>query len=892
MVSNVITGIRRIVTGKSAAQQATARRESKFRSVQVPKGTTVVQTTSGPVFRSSGGRITTSVKQAQAQASREKAQAQALALARARELKAARDRAIREAQRKETRRKEVARKVLIKASERAKLRKSISERARADRTFAQVQKLAKREKERTIKRVMTISDASKLGIKQRAKKIGRLEVKEIKLLTLELEKKLKKTNVGKVVDVVSGGTLTERSIDRDRTQLSQDVEKFNKKFGGRELSEKAFKEAKREELKINDRFEKINKRSDDLATSVKSEIASVVFGKFRSTKAERDTAIKSEKSNLKKLESDLKSSKGLKKKSIGAQIKGKKKEITRLETGGSVVKILMGTPPPIIPAIGIPKNIKVTFLGTQKTKGNKIITDVVFKVGKKRVGIARGVTIVKGKGGTSVVLGKSGVSGVKFPSGKVKFGRKQVFAGIEKSATRKATFVRTLRKIKISKALRKQFEFPKKLEVIVGNIKGVQQAGVGKVLTAKGTKVLGARVKFPSGKLTRQPVPSAKFDQFASTSAVLTKNDLNLIIGKAITSNKDKIKFIGLIKGTSKVGKNFKLTGVQQQQYKVALQKVGSVIASASAKSKSIPGLSSAQRFASTVAIVKQTAGTRVAIKPAQLQRAKVKTKVQTKQFQQLVTKPKVKQKVSQISKDQQKVRSRLAQVSKTRQKVKQKVKQKTLQQQSQKLRVRLKTLTQQKQVLTNIKFTPKFIPTPTQLRLLAIALPRKKKAKKPKKKPEAFQGFNVFGKQKGKFIKLNKVPLSKTQALDRGAFSIDQSTANTFKVEGVRKVKKLGKLTKGEKGYFTRTKKKYRPFKIRKGRRITLVDKRIEKRGKPRIDTRGEKRGLTLARLAKQKGFVGKKVPVRKTIKRVVTKKQLKNLAKARRVLAQRSII
>ena len=149
--------------------------------------------------------------------------------------------------------------------------------------------------------------------------------------------------------------------------------------------------------------------------------------------------------------------------------------------------------------------------------------------------------------------------------------------------------------------------------------------------------------------------------------------------------------------------------------------------------------------------------------------------------------------------------------------------------------------------------------------------------------------------------MRLNKRPLSKAQALDRGAFAIDRSTANTFKIKGVRKVKKLGKLTRGEKGYFLRTKKKYRGYRIQKGKRITLKDKQIEKRGPPRIDTRGEKRGLTLARLASQRGFIGKRVPTRSPARRVVaatksqSKKriaspaQLKSLANGRKILAER---
>ena len=180
-----------------------------------------------------------------------------------------------------------------------------------------------------------------------------------------------------------------------------------------------------------------------------------------------------------------------------------------------------------------------------------------------------------------------------------------------------------------------------------------------------------------------------------------------------------------------------------------------------------------------------------------------------------VISKAKVKQGVAQLSRQQQQVKQKLRQVTKQRQRVKQKAAQKTLQQQQQKLKMRLKTLIVQKSVLAGIHIKPTIIPTPKQMRILLLATGKRKKVAKPKIKPERFQGYNVYGKHKKKFIKLNVKPLSKSQALDRGAFAIDRSTANTFKIEGVRKVKKLGKLTKGEKGHFSRTQKKYRSFRI-----------------------------------------------------------------------------
>ena len=48
----------------------------------------------------------------------------------------------------------------------------------------------------------------------------------------------------KAFDIVSAGSVTERRLNKREAKLTEDVEKFNKDFGGRELSEKDFNKAK------------------------------------------------------------------------------------------------------------------------------------------------------------------------------------------------------------------------------------------------------------------------------------------------------------------------------------------------------------------------------------------------------------------------------------------------------------------------------------------------------------------------------------------------------------------------------------------------------------------------------------------------------------------------
>jgi hypothetical protein len=108
--------------------------------------------------------------------------------------------------------------------------------------------------------------------------------------------------------------------------------------------------------------------------------------------------------------------------------------------------------------------------------------------------------------------------------------------------------------------------------------------------------------------------------------------------------------------------------------------------------------------------------------------------------------------------------------------------------------------------------------------------------------------GYYVYGLSRGKYVKLNKRPLLKQDALSRGSYAIDRTTAKTFKLVPIRKVKKFGTLLHRERGYYTKAGYKFREYKVRKGKAYSLIMKQIEKR-KYGIDTLGEKRGLTLAR-------------------------------------------
>ena len=795
------------------------------------------------------------------------------------------ERARQEAIRKEAMRRETARKVFEKAFARAKAGRSVSAQKRAREVFIQAQDSAKKEREKTAKKERRIFEEIVKG-----RKVPRVLVKGVEKIVLslpELEREFAKTNVGKVFDVVSGGTLTERELTRQASKLDRDIEIFNKKFGGRALSEKEFDRAKREENTIGMRQEILNRKKDELVSSTKGRIGAMFYWKYGFGAKNRENSIEAQKEMIKRSEDKLKSLKkeglltDIRRKLLKRDIKSFEKEKLRLEGGGEVLRMYAGTVP-ITPAgipVGIPKNLKVTFLGTQKMKGNKIITDIVFKVGKKRIGIAKGVTISRTKDATTIVLGKSGVRAVKFPTQKIGIIKKQVFAGIEKTVSKQAKFL--LRsKLKILKKIR--MEIPKiklpgakTITLIRRNIKGFKQAGFGRVISAKGDKL------FKAGKR----VKGFKTSDFASISGILTKQDLSLIIGKTITTAGDKARFIGIIKGSRGVGS---LTGIQKSQYQVALKKVISVVASATTKADKVKGLTSAQRIIVTQQIIKKTIEPAIVKKVAVLKpklKPIVRPSVAPLRLKQIPkARTKRKQKVAQLSAQGQSIKQRIAQVTKARQKAKTKLAQRTLQKTRQRLKMRLKILTIQKQKVAAIELRLGFIPTPAQAEILGLVIPKVKKKirKPPKKPPKKPRSFHVYarplrkkGRKKPKLIRVTKRPIKKRRARDLRNYLVDTSLSRTAGLKGSGR-KPFKQTLKAPTGYASKTQKKFRKFKIVKGKKIPLRKWRVIERKRHLLDTKQEKKQITLrkriAQMQKQARKPVMKSPTRSPVRKSVT--------------------
>lgn len=697
-----------------------------------------------------------------------------------------------------------------------------------------------------------------------------------------------RTKVERTIDRISGGELSLKKLDKQQESLNENISSFNKKYGNKELSEARFNQAQKESKLLNEKQNTIETSRKKIISSTNRKIGNFIWR-------------------------------------AGALTGGKE-----IPTG---TKFILGQPPPFLPVTTLPKNVNVKFVGTQTIKGKRIMTNIIFKVGKKRVGVAKGVTIGRGTKGISVAVGRSGIKGVKFPTAKPKVGRIQTFIGREVSITKPSTSaIRTKVKL-LNKAKRTG-----RLNVIKSNIKSLKQLGVGQSATVKGQKFIRTAVRFPSGKLVKKKSTRISKDEFASLSSIFTKEELSLIVGKSITTKGGRVNFIGLIKGVRKLPKDFKISKVQKQQFKKALQQVNSIVASSVAEANKISGLSKAGR----VTLASQIARKQVqSIKPVTVTKL---TKTQLTKLSQIEKQQtKAAQQVKQTGKQIRKTRQALSQIQKR--KVKQKVLPALKQKQEQKLRqvlataqvqqqrqlTRQRLLLKQQQVLIPLKM--KLIPRYTipRLRPSTIPIPRKMKKRRrvTRKPPVRRQAYGVWARplkptkkgKKPKLVKVSKVPLSKKDAEDLRNYITDTSLSRTARIKQVG-----GKPTKSKlkvpKGYSKKTSKKFRRYRIIKGKRTTLPKGKVIEKKRHLLDTRQEKKQISLKRRIGQLSRPTKRKPTQKKrpgirtqgskssrkrprirtgvrskpgtrsvkkTKQDISDQRLKNLEKARRVLASK---
>ncbi len=169
-----------------------------------------------------------------------------------------------------------------------------------------------------------------------------------------------------------------------------------------------------------------------------------------------------------------------------------------------------------------------------------------------------------------------------------------------------------------------------------------------------------------------------------------------------------------------------------------------------------------------------------------------------------------------------------------------------------------------------------------------AIITPKPKTKKPIKIKPKRkIQAYNVYarplkkkkGDKKPKLMKVNKVPLSKARAKNLRNYITDTSLARTSRIKPTKGTPKKPRL-KVPSGYAKKTKNKFRTHRIVKGKRRPLPKGKVIEKRKRLLDTRQEKKQITLAKRVKQI------TPKRKVVKKATrptrpTKKPIRRTAR-----------
>ncbi len=162
------------------------------------------------------------------------------------------------------------------------------------------------------------------------------------------------------------------------------------------------------------------------------------------------------------------------------------------------------------------------------------------------------------------------------------------------------------------------------------------------------------------------------------------------------------------------------------------------------------------------------------------------------------------------------------------------------------------------------LKKVKKKIDVPVKVKIgVPITIPKptpSKKKKKIIKRLKKKQGYNAFAKSRGKFKKLNLVPLTRNQARDLASFGIDRGLERTGSIR--RTPSKIRKpLTRIPRGHFNKNINKFRTFRKVKGVKIPLKNKIIERR-KFALDTKSEKKRITaLAIIGKRRKKIKKQL-------------------------------
>lgn len=163
-------------------------------------------------------------------------------------------------------------------------------------------------------------------------------------------------------------------------------------------------------------------------------------------------------------------------------------------------------------------------------------------------------------------------------------------------------------------------------------------------------------------------------------------------------------------------------------------------------------------------------------------------------------------------------------------------------------------------------KFTPPRIPTKPKPVIFPTKTKRSKKKIATKKSTSKNQYWTPEAKRNNKWVKLSQVGMRESSARGRGARAVDNTIAGRFRI-----VKADSGSDKVVDNYFAFNKKKFRDYKIVKGKRVPIKNTWIERRGPARLDSAGERNQITIAKLIKKNDWLGRNKRRRKSTKRRV---------------------
>ena len=252
------------IGGKTPSQIV---REGKARGIDTKTKVSIGGVSGREIVRRGGGG-------GSSQSSRAAAQQQAAARAQAETARIAKEAAARreleraraEAVARETANKEAARRDLAKAVERARAIKSVSQQERAREVFAQAQDIARVEREKAIIKGKETFKSTVTKARKDTKETIPDSRRKSKLSTFG--EGFEETQTGRVFNLISGGSLQKRALDRRQSDLDFEIERFNKEFGGKELSEKEFDAATTVQENLEKKEKKLTKDSDALIIEV------------------------------------------------------------------------------------------------------------------------------------------------------------------------------------------------------------------------------------------------------------------------------------------------------------------------------------------------------------------------------------------------------------------------------------------------------------------------------------------------------------------------------------------------------------------------------------------------------------------------------------------------